>query len=127
MKSRGFIATPMLYGLIALGAVAVALALALYINELKLDRARADLAACRERVTTLNGQIERQNEAVKSLENEAQKRQKRAQEALEAARKGQAKIQAELKRLSKSVAVAKSACPAADAVKVIREGLPFHP
>mgnify|MGYP001562624284 CR=1 FL=1 len=123
MKSRGFIATPMLYGLIALGAVAVALALALYINELKLDRARADLAACRERVTTLNGQIERQNEAVKSLENEAQERQKRAQEALEAARKGQAKAQGEIARLRAAKPIVKGDCPAGQAVQRVREGL----
>lgn len=123
MNSRGFVATPMLYGLIALGAVAAGLALALYINGLKLDRARADLAACRERVTTLNDQITRQNEAVKSLENEAQERQKRAQAELETARKGQAKTKSEIERLKRTLKPISSTCPAGDAVSEIRKGL----
>lgn len=122
MKERGFIGSIGFYGAIAAFVVAAGLGIALKVQSSRLAAAQESLAACRATNAVLNDQITRQNEAVKSLEKAAEDRQKRAQDALEAARKGQAKAQGEIARL-KAVRPTVGACPAADAVRQIREGL----
>lgn len=123
MRQTGFVLTLPLYGMIGAMVVAGGLAVALAINGAKLDTARARLATCEERNATLNGQIARQNEAVELLEKEAEDRQKRAQAALEAARKGQAKAQSEIARLRATKPSVKGDCPAGQAIQRVREGL----
>ena len=118
LKSRGFI----IYGLLAALVVAGGLGIVLKVQSSRLAAAQESLAACRDTNAVLNGQIARQNAAVKVLEQEAQERARKAQVALEVARKGQAKAKSEIERL-KAAKPPATGCPAAEAVKKVREGL----
>ena len=119
MTQRGFI----IYGLLAALVVAGGLGIALKVQSSRLAAAQESLAACRDTNAVLNGQIVRQNAAVKALEQEAQERARKAQAALEAARKGQAKARSEIERLRSAKPTVKSDCPAGQAVQRVREGL----
>ena len=124
MRDRGFLlAGPALYAAIGAGVIIVGLSVAVKIQSARLGAAQEELAACRASNAVLNDQINRQNEAVKALETEGQERQKRAQGALEAARKGQAKAQGEIARLKAAKPTVKGDCHAGQAVQRVREGL----
>ena len=122
MRQRGFIMTLPLYGLIGTVALAGVLGIALKIQSSRLAAAQESLAACRHTNAVLNGQIARQNAAVKALEQEAQERARKAQAALEVARQTTLKARSEIERL-KGLKPPVSGCPAQEAVKKVREGL----
>ena len=117
-SERGFI----VYGLLAALVLAGGLGIALKVQSSRLAAAQESLAACRDTNAVLNGQIARQNEAVKSLEKAAEDRQKRAQDALEVAKRNALRNINEIARL-KAAKPPATGCPAAAAVQKVREGL----
>jgi len=114
---RGFL-TPQIGAVLAAGAVILALSLALKIQGARLDSAKAKYEACQIRYSETLAMISRQNEAVKTLEKDAQERAKRASAALAKARAAQGSLEAEISRLKGSKPADCSA-----AVSIVREGL----
>lgn len=117
--SRGFVSLPVAGGLIAL-AVILGLSLALRVQGARLDAKAAELEACTTRYAETLKLVEKQNEAVKTLEKEAQERAKRAAAALAKAREGQGSLKAEIDRLRGAIGSGKTC---SEAVEAVRKGL----
>lgn len=123
-KQRGiFLSGPALYAAIAAGVLVVGLSVALKIQSSRLEAAKAELALCSDRYQAALGQIQRQNQAIKGLEQASEKARRSALEAQERARAAQKGLGKERERLAALKAAADSPCPAGDAVKRVREGL----
>jgi len=122
---NGFISLGIAGYIAITGAAAVLLmGLAYKLQGDKLDRVQRELATCSERYAQALALIDRQNRAVKALENAAKEAQGRAKAAQEAAAKANQGLAKERERLA---ALAKKPppgpCQAGQAVKRIREGL----
>ena len=117
-----------LYGLIALAIASAFGATYWKGREAGKEVIRAELqpqiTACEGREKGLQGQIEVQNRAVASLKAEGDARVKRAQDGLKTAQDRSRAVQAESARLRDLAGKPSGgACPAAEAVKAIRDGL----
>lgn len=118
-NQRGFVSLPVAAGLVAL-AVILALSLALRVQGARLDAKAAELEACTTRYAEALQSIARQNEAVKTLEKEAQERAKRAAAALAKAREGQTTLKADIERLRGAIG---KGATCQEAVSSVRKGL----
>jgi uncharacterized membrane protein YqiK len=114
---RGFL-TPQIGVIIAVSAVILGLFAALKFQGARLDSVKANYEACQIRYSETLAMISRQNEAVKTLEKDAQERARKSAAALAKARKEQGSLEAEISRLKGSKPADCSA-----AVSIVREGL----
>ena len=122
MNQRGFLAGPLLYLVLGLGAVTLLSGGWAWIQGQRLEAAQDRLQALEALYDTCLASAERQNQAVKELEEAgkaAQERARMAQAALEGSRRG---VMSELERL-RALKPKPSSCPAADWVAAVRQGL----
>ena len=108
-----------------------ALALAVYVQTVRLSGCQAELRGERERVKVMGAQIEAQNAAVAGLEAEGKRRMaESAAEALQA-RQRNAGLAGQVRTLNEALGASRrdpgkqppSACPAGDAVREVRRAL----
>lgn len=118
-RHSGFVSLPVAAGLVAL-AVILGLSLALKVQGARLDAKAAELEACQSRYAEALQSIAKQNEAVKQLQDDAQKRTRIAAAALAKAREGQGSLKAEIERLRGAIGSGKTC---SEAVEAVRKGL----
>jgi hypothetical protein len=112
-------------------ACVAALALAVYVQTVRLSGCQAELRAERERVKIMGAQIEAQNAAVVALEMQGMARVAEATQAAAKARQQAAGLHGQVRSLSAAMEAAKtrpegtqaSSCPAGDAVQEVRRAL----
>lgn len=106
------------------GALAVAGGVATYVQGVRLDAAKAELAVCSAAYNQALASIAKQNKGVKYLQEASQKAQERAKAALLEARRGADTSKAEVARLKAELGKKTvTGCSAAEGVKVVRDGL----
>lgn len=106
------------YIYLAVALAFIGLLMALKIQSARLDAKSAELEACAARYEETLNLVNKQNKAVETLKSDAQKRTRIARAALEKAREGQGKADAEIARLR---SVKPADCAAA--VAEVRKGL----
>ena len=111
------------WGLAGIGA----LALALFVQTVRLNGCQDSVRAATAQTAILADKLKTQNEAVDSIKAEADKRALEASQALAAARRGSLEAKAQVDALKAALAASKgqkpSACPAGDAVKEVRRAI----
>ncbi len=124
-SSRGFIALPLAgYVALGMGAIILALGLALKIQSARLDAATQQVVTLKQQVAQWQAAAKTCSDATEAAEKEAKKRNKAAQDALARARTDNQASQQEVARLKALIgSKTATACPAGEAVSRIREGL----
>jgi hypothetical protein len=107
---------------IAVGVATLGLAGFGWLQTERLGAAQAERDAIRSQYQICLASVERQNQAVKDLENRGKEAQERGAKALEEARRAGMKARNELGRL-KGLKPTSTVCPAGDAVQQVRKGL----
>ena len=111
------------WGLAGIGA----LALALFVQTVRLNGCQDSLRAAGAQTAVLSDKLKTQNEAVDTLKEEADKKALEASQALAAARRDSLEAKAQVDALKAALAASKgqkpSACPAGDAVKEVRRAI----
>lgn len=118
-RPSGFL-TLQMAAILAAGAVILTLGIALKVQSARLDAKAAELEACQSRYAEALKSIEKQNSAVKQLQDDAQKRARNAAAALAKAREGQGSLKAEIERLRGAIGSGKTC---SEAVEAVRRGL----
>ena len=123
MSQRGFAELGvMAYAAIAAGVVIVGLSVAVKVQMARLDATQQELATEQANRALWQKAAETCSKATEEAAAEAKKRATIAQAALRDARQGSVKAESEIARLRASKPSG-AACPAADGVARVREGL----
>ena len=88
----------------------------------RLETAQAERDALKAQVSSCLASVERQNQAVKSLQDASREAGERAQKLLDEVRRAGRASKGEIERL-KGVKPAGTSCPAGEAVSKVRQGL----
>jgi len=124
MTQRGFIALPLAgYVALGMGAVILALGLALKIQSARLDAATQQVVTLKQQVAQWRAAAKTCSDATEAAEKEAKSRQTAALQALQRVREASKVSAGEVTRLKALIGSNKAVeCPAGRAVSEVRKG-----